>query len=64
MYFKSKDIQMYYEKYGNGNDIMLILPGWGETRKTFNKIIEYYKNIYTIQLIQLLQPELQLPQQL
>ena len=47
MYFKSKNIQMYYEKYGNGNDIMLILPGWGETRKTFNKIIEYDKNIYT-----------------
>ena len=51
MYFKSKDIQMYYEKYGNGNDIMLILPGWGETRKTFNKIIEYYKNIYTIYIM-------------
>ena len=47
MYFKSKDIRMYYEKYGNGKDIMLILPGWGETRKTFDKIIEYYKNIYT-----------------
>lgn len=48
MYFKSKNESIYFEKYGNGKDIILILPGWGDTRKTFNNIIYALKDKYTI----------------
>lgn len=48
MYFKNKNITIYYEKYGNSNKSILILPGWGNTRSTFNYIIEFLKNNYTI----------------
>lgn len=38
----------YYEKYGNGKKEIIILPGWGDTRKTFNYYIENLKDKYTI----------------
>ena len=34
---------MYYEKYGTKKQNILILPGWGNTRETFNNIINYFK---------------------
>ena len=48
MYFKSNNISIYYEKYGENKDSLLILPGWGDNRKTFNSIINNLKNNYTI----------------
>lgn len=52
MYFKSHDISLYYEKYGNDKkNALVILPGWGETRKTFYYMIQElskYKTIYII----------------
>lgn len=52
MYFKSHDISLYYEKYGNDKEnALVILPGWGETRKTFYYMIpelSKYKTIYII----------------
>ena len=48
MYFKSNNIKIYYEKYGNTNKTILILPGWGDTRETFNQIINCFKDNYTI----------------
>lgn len=48
MYFKSNNIKIYYEKHGNNNKTILILPGWGNTRKTFNLLIDYFKENYTI----------------
>ena len=38
----------YYEKYGNNEKILLILPGWGETRKTFNYYIKNLQDKFTI----------------
>ncbi len=48
MYYNKDDISMYYEKYGDGNSTILILPGWGDTRKTFRNMIDYLKNNYTV----------------
>ena len=42
MYLTVKDLTIYYEKYGNGKNIILILPGWGNTRETFRYIIDYF----------------------
>lgn len=47
MYYKS----IYYQKYGNKNQVILILPGWGNTRETFNNIINYFKENYTIYIL-------------
>lgn len=51
MYFKSNNIKIYYEKYGNTNKTILILPGWGDTRETFNQIINSFKDNYTIYIL-------------
>ena len=37
MYLTVKDLTIYYEKYGNGKNIILILPGWGNTREKGNR---------------------------
>ena len=39
---------MYYEKYGDKGKTILILPGWGDTRKTFRYMIDYLKSNYTV----------------
>ena len=51
MYLTVKDLTIYYEKYGNGKNIILILPGWGNTRETFRYIIDYFKDKYTIYIM-------------
>lgn len=51
MYFTINDLKMYYEKYGTGDKNILILPGWGETRKTFYPMINFFKNNYTIYIV-------------
>lgn len=51
MYFEKEDFELYYEKYGDGEKNIVILPGWGETRNTFFKLIQYFKNKYTIYII-------------
>lgn len=38
----------YYEKYGNSKKVLLILPGWGDTRSTFDYYIENLKDKFTI----------------
>lgn len=38
----------YFEKYGNKEKVLIILPGWGDTRKTFNFYIENLKDKFTI----------------
>lgn len=43
-----KKENFYYEKYGNSNKVLMILPGWGDTRKTFNFLINCLKDKYTI----------------
>ncbi|MBE6157236.1 MAG: alpha/beta hydrolase [Firmicutes bacterium] len=51
MYYNFNDISIYYEKYGNGNKNILILPGWGDTRKTFMSMISYLKEYYTVYIV-------------
>ena len=51
MYFKTNDISLYYEKYGTSQDTILILPGWGNNRTTFFNIINYFKDSYSIYII-------------
>lgn len=51
MYFKNEEYSLYYEKHGNSNKEILILPGWGDTRKTFNYLINYFKEEYTLYIL-------------
>lgn len=51
MYLKINDLTIYYEKYGNKNKIILILPGWGNTRETFHHMINHFKDEYTIYIL-------------
>lgn len=51
MYFNNKDMSIYYEKYGDNKKNILILPGWGNTRTTFTNIINFFKDNYTIYII-------------
>ncbi|MBQ6323248.1 MAG: alpha/beta hydrolase [Bacilli bacterium] len=51
MYFKYNDITIFYKKYGNQKNTILILPGWGNTSSTFQYIINNFKNKYTIYII-------------
>ena len=51
MLFKTKYQTIYYEVYGNKPKSILILPGWGNTRTTFTNIINFFKNDYTVYII-------------
>lgn len=48
MYFRTNKMSIYYEKHGNKNQSIIILPGWGDTRKTFDNIVNYFKSNYEI----------------
>ena len=37
-----------YKKYGDKKKVLIILPGWGETRKTFDFYIQNLKDKFTI----------------
>lgn len=51
MNFIVNDFNIYYEKYGNGKTNIIILPGWGDTRGTFYKMIDILKEFYTVYII-------------
>ena len=46
-----KDISIYYDIYGNSDNSILILPGWGNTRETFTNIINLLKDKYKIYIL-------------
>ena len=48
MYLNINNINLYYEKYGTKEQTIVILPGWGDTRKTFDYLINYLKDYFTI----------------
>lgn len=48
MFYKKEDYEIYYEKYGTGNKKIIILPGWGDTRKTFTYLIQVLQEHFTI----------------
>jgi len=51
MNFVVNDFNIYYEKYGVGRNTIIILPGWGDTRSTFYKMIEVLKEFYTVYIL-------------
>lgn len=51
MYINLNDLTIYYEKFGDKEKTILILPGWGNTRETFYHIINYFKDKYTIYIL-------------
>lgn len=51
MYFEYNNISIYYEKYGDSEKSIVILPGWGDTRGTFKYLIEMLKNFYTVYIL-------------
>lgn len=51
MYYKYNNTTIYYEKYGTKKQVILILPGWGNTSKTFYNIINHFKETNTIYII-------------
>lgn len=48
MYYSNAFFSIYYEKYGNSKDTIIILPGWGNTRETFSYLITSLSKDYTI----------------
>ena len=51
MYFVYDDIKIYYEKHGDKEKSIVILPGWGNTRPTFDYMINFLKNYFTIYIL-------------
>lgn len=51
MYYNQDDYSIYYEKYGQKEKVILILPGWGNTRKTFTYLINKLQENFTIYII-------------
>ena len=51
MYIKINNLNLYYEKYGNRKQTIVILPGWGNNRLTFNYLINDLKDYFTIYII-------------
>ena len=51
MYYENGSFKIYYEKYGNSKNIILILPGWGDTKNTFNFLINNLSINNTIYII-------------
>ena len=51
MYYNKDSHSIYYEKHGNKEKSILILPGWGDTRKTFNTMINVLKEEYTVYIL-------------
>lgn len=51
MYIKIDSLNIYYEKYGSKKQSILILPGWGDNRKTFYYLINHLKEYFTIYIL-------------
>lgn len=48
MYYKYHNYNLYYEKHGNSNKNIIILPGWGNTRNTFYDLINLLKKDHSV----------------
>lgn len=51
MYFTYEDITIYYERYGDKKKSIIILPGWGDTRKTFTYMINFLQNYFSVYIL-------------
>ena len=45
MYITIDDINIYYEKHGTKGQTIVILPGWGDNRFTFDYLINFLANL-------------------
>ena len=45
------DTTIYYEKHGSSKKNIVILPGWGDTSKTFSYMISFLKNYFTVYIV-------------
>ena len=53
MIFKHRDLSIYYKKYGNKKETILILPGWGTTIDTYMPLINSmsnYSSVYSLDM--------------
>lgn len=48
MYYSNNVFNLYYEKYGNKDKKLVILPGWGDNRKTWDYFINIFSAYFTI----------------
>lgn len=53
LYIKTSIGDMYYEKCGSGKSIIL-LHGWGQSGRTFEEVISYLKEKYTVYVVDFL----------
>ncbi|MBQ8472181.1 MAG: alpha/beta hydrolase [Bacilli bacterium] len=51
MYITINNINIYYEKYGTKKQTILILPGWGNNRCTFDYLINFLQDYFTIYIL-------------
>ena len=51
MFYQRKDLSLYYECDGEGDQAIVILPGWGDTRLTFLSMIRDLSPYFKIYII-------------
>jgi len=51
MNFCVNDFTIYYERYGDKDKNILILPGWGNNRVTFRYLIDILKDNYSVYIL-------------
>lgn len=51
LYYSYEGISLYYEKYGNKPNTIVILPGWGDTRHTFDSLISVLSLTSTVYIL-------------
>lgn len=51
MYLKIDDLNIYYEIHGSKKQSIIILPGWGNQRKTFAYLVNYLKDYFTVYIL-------------
>ena len=51
MYYTYQDISLYYEKHGEQGNTIIILPGWGNTRPTFQNLISSLSASSTVYIL-------------
>lgn len=51
MYYNKDSYSIHFEKYGEGKKKIVILPGWGNTRSTFDSMIYELKKKYTVYIM-------------
>ncbi len=51
MVYPYQDISLFYEKYGDKEKSIVILPGWGDTRPTFDLLISWLSQEASVYIV-------------